>query len=158
MKANIVTPCFVFNEDDFANNLKNFHMVLNKYFTSSIIGYSFKTNSLPRLIQVAKENGCWAEVVSDDEFELAEELGFAKDKIIFNGPVKSKEFFIKAVLSGSIVNIDSRREIKWIKEMKSFEPLRIGIRVNFNLEAQLPGHTSTKDEGGRFGFCYENGC
>lgn len=33
----------------------------------------------------------------------------------------------------------------------------VGVRVNFDLEEKVPGHTATGTDGGRFGFCYETG-
>ena len=63
-KNELQTPCFIFDEKEFINNIENFKSVLQKYFHTSIIGYSFKTNSLPRLLYLAKQMGCFAEVVS----------------------------------------------------------------------------------------------
>lgn len=145
------TPCFILDENDFKKNINNFKRVLNKYFETSIIGYSFKTNSLPRVLQLAKECGCFAEVVSADEYLLAETIGFDPENIIFNGPVKEKQVFLKALEGGSFINIDAKREIEWLIEYG--KPVSIGIRVNLDTESYVPGHTHT----GRFGFCYENG-
>lgn len=154
-QSELQTPCFIFDEARFIKNIKNFNSVLRRYFRTSKIGYSFKTNSLPRLLQLVKENGCFAEVVSDDEYHLAEKIGFLRNRIIFNGPVKEKKTFINALEGGSLINIDSKREIEWLLELGY--PVKIGIRVNFDLENKLPGQTSTGIQGGRFGFCYENG-
>lgn len=149
------TPCYVFDEGLFIKNIQDFYSVLHKYFVNSIIGYSFKTNSIPRVIRLAKDNGCFAEVVSDDEYKLAIEIGFNPKAIIFNGPVKEKETFIYAIKNGSLINIDSQREMSWLIE--SGIKADIGVRINFDLERHMPGHTSTGEQGGRFGFCYENG-
>ena len=151
------TPCFVFHESEFINNITNFKAILKQYFDTPIIGYSFKTNSLPRLLYLAKESGCYAEVVSDDEYQLAEKIGFLPNQIIFNGPVKNKKTFTRALEKGSLINIDSKREIDWLLEVSGDHVIDIGIRVNFDLEGMLPGNTSTGNKGGRFGFCYENG-
>ena len=156
-QAELQTPCFVFDEGEFANNISNFRKVLNHYFHNSIIGYSFKTNALPRLLYLALKLGCFAEVVSDDEYQLAEEIGFSSNQIIFNGPVKGKEMFQRALKGGSLINIDSKREIDWLLNLNCDKPIDIGIRVNFDLESVLPGQTSTGSKGGRFGFCYDNG-
>ena len=128
---------------------------MDEYFNEAIIGYSFKTNSVPRVLQIVKELGCYAEVVSGDEFKLAQKIGFPLDKIIFNGPVKDKDTFLEALSNGTLINIDSNREIEWLKNYN--DKVDVGIRVNFDLERQLPGQTSTREYGGRFGFCYENG-
>ncbi len=152
------TPCYIFSRDDFEHNIKAFKSVLRKYFGSNwILGYSFKTNYLPYLLKSAKSEACYAEVVSSKEYLLAKAVGFDSGKIIFNGPVKQKSHFLEAVKNECIVNIDSEREIKWLDELPVDNKYRVGIRVNFDLEKKLPGHTLMASEGGRFGFCIENG-
>lgn len=151
-------PCFIFKENEFKENITNFQKVLNQYFPRNKIGYSFKTNSLPYILGQARKLGCYAETVSDMEYQLAEKIGYQPQEIIFNGPIKGKEQFIQAFQNGSIINIDSNREIMWLKEC-SDRGIKgnIGIRVNMDLEKLLPGQTSMGTEGGRFGFSDENG-
>ena len=55
-----------------------------------------------------------------------------------------------------MVNIDSQREIDWLEELPQ-ERRAVGIRVNFDIEKMCPGQSQCPEEGGRFGFCYENG-
>lgn len=155
-KEDLMTPCFILEEANFVCNLRDFKKKINKHFDKNILGYSFKTNSLPRILELVREQGFFAEVVSDDEYNLARKIGFGYDQIIYNGPVKNKELFFIAAEKGSIINIDSQRELEWL-EISEKKIERIGIRVNFDLENRLPGHTSTGSLGGRFGFCYENG-
>ena len=152
------TPCFIFDEKAFRKNIDDYQKILNDSFSKSIIGYSFKTNSLPYIIRVAKDCGCYAEVVSDTEYQLAKYAGYDAQHIIFNGPVKGKQQFIAAFKEGSIINIDSWAEVGWLEEL-SQEGVSgtIGIRVNIDLESILPGQTATGADGGRFGFCDENG-
>ena len=152
------TPCYIFSRDDFEHNIKAFKSILGKYFGNNwILGYSFKTNYLPYLLKPAKSEACYAEVVSSKEYLLAKAVGFDSGRIIFNGPVKQKSHFLEAVENECIVNIDSNREIKWLDELSVDKKYRVGIRVNFDLEKELPGHTLMGNEGGRFGFCIENG-
>ena len=94
--------------------------------------------------------------MSEDEYELAKLVGVTKNKIIYNGPIKTKESFLEAVQNECIVNIDSQREIDWLDEVKE-EKKSIGIRINFDIEKMCPGQSQCPNEGGRFGFCYENG-
>lgn len=105
-----------------------------------------------------KNRGIFAEVVSDDEYNLVLKLGYAKDKLIYNGPIKSKHTFLQAIKNGCIVNIDTEREISWLKSLcNTGQKFEVGIRVNFDLEAYCPKETLMGDAGSRFGFCYENG-
>lgn len=156
---NIETPYFLINENELTKNINDFHKALNKNWGNSIVGYSFKTNSLAWVLKHALDNNCYAEVVSSDEYKLALHMGYNKDKIIFNGPVKGKEEFIDAIISDSIVNIDSKREVEWIKELakNSSLEIKIGIRVNFDLEKVCPGEVGYEIDGTRFGFSLENG-
>ena len=159
IKTALNTPCYIVLEDEFNSNIKLFRGALNKYFgQNAIIGYSFKTNSLPYLVNCAKKLGCYAETVSDTEYELALKLGYKENKIIYNGPIKSKALFKRALASGSIINLDSERELAWLEECDEYSNEKeIGVRVNFDVESILPGQTSMGEKGGRFGFCDDNG-
>lgn len=125
-----------------------------------IVGYSFKTNSLPWLVEYVKRRGAFAEVVSEDEYLLARYLGYEPHEVIYNGPYKGKESMHEVLTSGGIVNIDAERELRWLEEFSTRNPeqkFSIGLRVNFNLEKYIPGETTMGEESGRFGFSYENG-
>lgn len=152
------TPCFVVKNDVFRKNIKDFHRIMKQFYPKEIIGYSFKTNSLPHILALAKECDCYAEVVSETEYTLARKVGFATEQIIYNGPIKSEETFKEAYCGQSVINIDSERELHWLdKFAKNYAPRGIGLRVNFDLESMLPGQTITGINGGRFGFNLENG-
>jgi diaminopimelate decarboxylase len=155
----INTPYFIINENEIQKNILDMKKALKKYWRNYIIGYSFKTNSLPWLVNYYKKNDVFAEVVSYDEYELAILIGYDNKQIIYNGPIKSKETFIQAVNNNSIVNIDSQRELYWLEEMDSQaeKNYEIGIRINFDLEKYCPNESAVGINGGRFGFCYENG-
>lgn len=151
------TPYFVINEALLENNAKELKRALHKLWPNHKIGYSYKTNSLPWIIKYMKNQGFYAEVVSDTEYNLAKYVGYNDNNIIFNGPNKSKECFLNALFKGSIINIDSFREVKWLKENNFDKKYNVGLRVNFNLEELCPNETAMGDEGGRFGFSIENG-
>lgn len=150
------TPYFMINKRELDNSFSLLKNSLKSEWNNYIIGYSFKTNSLPWIINYYKNLGCYAEVVSDDEYHLALLEGYKKDRIIYNGPMKSEETFVEALFNGCIVNIDSEREIRWLKNANLSQKVSVGIRVNFDLEASCLGQSACGNEGGRFGFCYEN--
>lgn len=147
------TPYFMVDERKLDNNITYLKQTVAKYFPNFDISYSFKTNSLPWVIRKMKECEIGAEVVSDDEYQLAIEMGYAPTEIIFNGPIKSKTQFIYAVRHQSRVNIETQREVDWlIEEAKnSTNRLSIGIRINVDLIHSLQKE-ATHLEGGRFGF------
>lgn len=148
------TPYFMIDKNFLDDELLKLQNALQSSWGNYIIGYSYKTNAFPWVINYFKKNACYAEVVSDDEYNLAKSIG--ADKIIYNGIAKSKESFLEAVKNNAIVNIDSEYEIDWLDELDK-EHCSVGIRVNFDLESKCPGQTQCGEDGERFGFCYENG-
>lgn len=150
---NFKTPFYVIHKNELDDNYKKLTSALEKHWNNYIIGYSYKTNALPWIIKHFDSLGCYAETVSEDEYELAKLVGVTKNKIIYNGPIKTKESFLEAVQNECIVNIDSQREIDWLDEVKE-EKKSIGIRINFDIEKMCPGQSQCPNEGGRFGFCY----
>lgn len=157
---NLKTPCYIINEEEYIKNIQELKKEFNnKWNNNVILGYSFKTNHFPYLINKAKELGLWAEVVSYEEYLHAQKLGFKSNEIIYNGP-QFKSNLIQAVTSGSVINIDNNEELQKIIKNKKLilkNDYTLGIRVNFDLEALCPGETTVGKEVGRFGFCLENG-
>lgn len=154
------TPYFEFDQEILQNDFNKLTDALKSSWDNYQIGYSFKTNSLPWLVEFYKKQGVSAEVVSQDEYSLAKYLGYQDNEIIYNGPYKCRESFCNVILSGGIVNMDSTMELSWLKELSKQHPdkkLAVGIRVNFNLEAMCPGETTMGEESGRFGYSYEDG-
>ncbi|MBS7339777.1 MAG: pyridoxal-dependent decarboxylase [Lachnospiraceae bacterium] len=148
------TPCYVIHKDRLAEGIGLLKTSLEREWNHFCVGYSFKTNSLPYVVEEMKKAGFYAEVVSEDEYDLALKHGY--EKIIYNGPVKGKRTFLHALEHGAIINLDAKRELAWLRE-SGRRDVTVGLRVNFNLEALCPGETSAGEEGSRFGFSYETG-
>lgn len=148
------TPYFQIKKDALDDGLKKLNDALKSSWPNYIIGYSYKTNALPWVIQYFRDHDCYAEVVSDDEYELAKSIGVRC--VIYNGVAKSKDTFLEALRNHFIVNIDAEYEIDWLEELEPGE-YEVGVRVNFDLESKCPGQTQCGEDGERFGFCYENG-
>ena len=125
---------------------------------NSIMGYSVKTNSLPWLLNHLRKEGFYAEVVSDSEYDLARRLGYDADKIIYNGPIKDRAVFKQVIMDGGIVNLDSNYELDWLEEMSaSSMAIKVGIRINADIASLSPNEELLEEDGGRFGYCLENG-
>ena len=154
------TPYFVIDEPVLQHYYDMLVKSLSESWGNYLIGYSFKTNSLPWLVSYVKRRGAYAEVVSEDEYSLAKYMGFQDDEIIYNGPYKGLKSFEDVLLAGGIVNLDSMQEIDWLTDLAGAHPdkiFEVGIRANFNLEKMCPGETTMGEVSGRFGFCYETG-
>lgn len=157
----LLTPCYVIDSDIFIENLEQFQKAFSDNWSDNIIfGYSVKTNNNSGFLKLADRLGMYAEVVSDDEYDWAGSVGYEPSKMIFNGPQKSEEKLMEALQSDGIVNLDNFSEIEWIRQ-KDFAcgeiRAKVGLRINFDLEAVCPGETTAGKEVSRFGFCIENG-
>ena len=149
------TPCFVLNNEEFKRSICGFKKALNSCFSSYAVGYSVKTNSLPYCLSLAREQGCFAEVVSSDEYELALLCGFPKNRIVYNGPMKSHDSFLDAIIHGSIVNLETRRELDWLEDLPPGEEYSIGLRLNVNISMVCPEDADGENDNSRFGFSDE---
>lgn len=152
------TPCYVIDDKMFIDTLA---LIRKSFFRvrKLTLGYSVKTNHHKAFLDLARQEGMYSEVVSDEEYLTSLAHGFKPEQIIFNGPQKSEEMLIFALQNGSIVNIDNFEEINAIRRnLKFLTPyrLKVGLRVNFDLEALCPKETTARLEVSRFGFCYEN--
>lgn len=156
-KMSVETPYFEINLQELEKNYIKLVEALENNWSNYIIGYSYKTNALPWIVKFFQDKGCYAEVVSEDEYELSKLVNTEQHKCIYNGPIKTKDSFLEALQNGCIVNIDSQREVEWLKDVAIKETCNVGVRVNFDVEEVCIGQTACGDEGGRFGFCYENG-
>ena len=150
------TPSFIFDEAEFKRGIDGFGYALRTQFGCVEIGYSVKTNSLPYAMRMAGMLGCMAEVVSHDEYELARLCGFAHERIIYNGPMKSKETFLEAIKGGAVVNLETKRELKWLEELPDDEKFNIGIRLNINISHVSYEDADGEDDNSRFGFSDES--
>jgi diaminopimelate decarboxylase len=145
----------VLNEDDLEFGISKFKQALNRNFSNNIIGYSVKTNSLPYVLYKVRECGCFAEVVSSDEYELAKTLGFPINKIVYNGPMKTKDTFLEAIQNGAYVNIETHREIQWLNDLPQNTTFNVGLRLNINVSAISADDAKHDDDYSRFGFTDE---
>lgn len=148
------SPFYIMDGEKYRSNINGFLDAFRQRYDKIVAGYSFKTNYVPALCKIAKKEGCYAEVVSDMEYELAVKMGF--DKIIFNGPIKRPNTFVCALERGAIINIDTEYEVDYLCQYKREHPdaeLKVGMRININLTDE--NGNSTIQCGlrlGRFGF------
>ena len=148
------SPFYIMDAEKYRKNITDFLDAFKIRYDKVLAGYSFKTNYVPALISVSKEEGCLAEVVSEMEYELAMKLGFKQ--IIFNGPIKRPYMLERAIKDGSIINLDSEYEVDYICKYKDKHPndeLAVGLRVNINM-IDDDGNSSIQCglRFGRFGF------
>ena len=149
------TPCFILDKAELKRSIHRYGDALQTNFKTWKIGYSVKTNSLPYCLSFAHQEGCCAEVVSYDEYNLARHCGFEISKIVYNGPMKSKETFLEAIEGGAIVNIETKRELQWLSNLPKDREFQVGIRLNINISRVSPEDADSENDNSRFGFSDE---
>ena len=152
----IKTPCFVLEQDKLLSNVRSFKAALDSRFPKNQLGYSVKTNSAPVLLSLLKDEGCFAEVVSYNEYNLAKAKGFQASQIVYNGPLKDRETFKDAIVAGAYVNIDTKRELEWLKDLPKDKKYGVGLRLILNLMEISPEDCKDGEMYSRFGFSDEN--
>ncbi|MBN1182933.1 MAG: pyridoxal-dependent decarboxylase [Bacteroidales bacterium] len=136
---------YILDIEKFKKNYRELESAFNQYYPTEI-AYSYKTNYIPKICKTVDEEGGYAEVVSDMEYELAIKIGVKPERIIVNGPYKPLPHLEKFLVNGSIVNLDSYNEVELLRTIIEKHPdktFNIGIRCNFDIES---GTSS------RFGF------
>jgi diaminopimelate decarboxylase len=137
---------FILDICQFKQNYTEFVRAFRSIYANTNLGYSYKTNYIPKLCQTASALGGYAEVVSQMEYELAIAIGVPPHRIIFNGPLKPQADLEAAILAGSIVNLDSLEEVEIVAALarrSPAQPIEVGVRCNFDLG---------NDRISRFGF------
>lgn len=157
MTETLKTPYFLIKEELLNANIQGFRGALNSIWPNSIIAYSVKTNSLPWILRWMNEHGIYAEVVSDEEFQLAQLSGYAENNIVFNGPIKTDVYLKQAFEKGTFINIDSANELEYIRREHPLIDGNIGIRINVNPQIFNSEDVGYQENGFRFGFSEENG-
>lgn len=149
------TPYFLINEAEINKNVNEFKAALKKYWSNSVLAYSVKTNSLPWILEYMNKSAVLAEVVSDEEYQLAIKCGFSDDRIVFNGPIKGEEYFLRAIEKRAVVNIDSENELELLSKNEKVKLSEIGIRLNVDIGVFPEGDVDYREDGFRFGFSHE---
>lgn len=158
LDGKVGTPFYIMRPDIYEKNLVSFLQAFKQRYQKIIAGYSFKTNYVPALCCRAKSLGCYAEVVSEMEMQIAKRIGF--DHIIFNGPIKTERALFSALEDGVIINLDSGYEIDSILKYRKENPhkdISVGLRINVKLtDANGESMIQCGLRSGRFGFTIES--
>jgi len=145
------SPCFVISERTIRKTYNNALRAFKTRYPKVQFAWSYKTNYLNAVCKVFHQEGSWAEVVSGFEYEKAKRNGVPAEKIIFNGPEKSREELKSAINGGSFIHIDHFDElyelISLTEELN--KTAKVAIRINMDV-----GVYPLWD---RFGFNYESG-
>ena len=145
------SPLFVTSEEKLRANVRNVRRHFQRRYGSIVHAWSYKTNYISAICNILHQEGSWAEVVSQFEYEKARRLGVPGPFIIFNGPNKNKAILERAIHEGARIHVDHMEELKLIETIarERGEIVPVTLRLNFDT-----GYTETWS---RFGFNLESG-
>jgi len=145
------SPLYVFSEKQIRNNQRNALRIFKTRYPKVQFAWSYKTNYLNAICNIFHQEGSWAEVVSEFEYDKARKLGIKGEHIIFNGPDKSREALLKAIKEKAKIHIDHFDELYDIIELTQETNLKAQVAIRVNLDVGV------YPKWDRFGFNYENG-
>lgn len=145
------SPLFVFSERVLRRQYREARRAFSVRYPKVQLAWSYKTNYLKSICSVLHQEGAWAEVVSELEYEMARRLGVSGARIVFNGPFKSAAGLQRAVLEEARINLDSSDELYAMLDIAAALGRPVGVGIRVNLDAGL------QHSWNRFGFNLENG-
>ena len=112
---------------------------------NSIIGYALKANNNFKIVQLLRELGSGAVLVSGNELHLALAAGFDINRCIFNGNGKLPRDLEFAVANGALINVDSEFDLANIQAAARAvgRHARVMIRINPDVDPQVHPYVCT---------------
>jgi diaminopimelate decarboxylase len=95
------------------------------------VAYSMKANPLLGLAARLHRAGCWLEVASGFEYRSARRVGVPGGRIVFNGPLKTRDELAWALREGATVIADGAEQLRDIAALAhcASPHARVGVRV-----------------------------
>lgn len=145
------SPVYVTSEKKLRENTRRLKRAFERRYSLVTHGWSYKTNYTSAICNILHQEGSWAEVVSEFEYEKARLLGVPGERIIFNGPSKSKRILERAIAEGAHLHVDHLDELHNIESVASQmgKVVPVTLRLNFD--------TGFSEPWGKFGFNLESG-
>jgi diaminopimelate decarboxylase len=129
------TPLYVTDGNMVINNFEKIKNFITSITKNNLIAYAYKANYISAITKLLASLGSGATVVSAYGIKKALDSGVKGEDIIIVGPSKSQEDLKAAIESGALINIESEEELADLKRLSMHKKVRIGIRINPNIEA-----------------------
>lgn len=122
------TPLYVFDGARLAAEAEAFGAV---WGPDVIIAYSMKANPLLGITARLYRAGCWAEVASGFEYRSARRAGVPGNRIVFNGPYKTRDELSWALKDGATIVLDGAEQVRALAGLAQLAhpDARVGLRV-----------------------------
>ena len=147
------TPTFVYSADHMVGRYRALATALAGLDTT--ICYAIKANSNQAILNLLRQEGAGADVVSIGEYRRARRAGFATDKIVFAGVGKTRQEMAEA-LSGGLLqfNVESVAELEALNAVAGGlgTTAPIALRLNPDVDAKTHAKITTGKAENKFGI------
>ncbi len=152
----IETPFYLYSKQELEYNCRQIQGAAKDL--NNLMCYALKANYNPTLLQIIRDFGFGADVVSGGELFFALKAGFDPEKIVFAGVGKAAaeiEYAIKSEIHS--LNIESESELHLTADIAARlqKKIQIAIRINPDIEAQTHEYISTGMHENKFGVSAE---
>jgi len=145
------SPLFAISERKLRDNVRRLMRAFSTRYPNVQYSWSYKTNYLGAVCNTLHQEGAWAEVVSQFEYEKARSLGVPGPHILFNGPHKPRRILERVVDEGAHIHVDHLDELYLLEDIARDKGVRLPVTIRLNFE------TGFTENWSRFGFNVESG-
>lgn len=131
---------------------KRFEELKSAFPSDTLHGIAIKSCPLPVMLSKQAKAGLGAEAASIEEVQIALSSGISSDKVIFDGPAKTKNEILFCIKNQIYINIDSFEELERVDDLLAGSTeFKAGLRLNPGLGLGKIGDTSVAGKKSKFG-------
>lgn len=144
------TPSYVYSASLIRHNIERLRQTLGP---DVLIAFACKSNTNGAILRIMAAMGLGADVVSGGELRRARLANIPSDKIVFSGVGKTDQELRYAIEEGILqINIESGAELERLLSIDTEKPVRIGFRLNPDIDAGTHAKISTGHGNSKFGM------
>ena len=152
------TPVYVYSASTIRDRYERLERMLAP--VPHRIHYTLKANSSRGILDVLRELGAGADVVSGGELKRALGAGFAPDEVIFGGVGKTERELAEALEADILlINVESEAEVRLLDRLARDRGVRarVSLRVNPEITLDAPhDYIKTGGRGHKFGIPHDD--
>jgi diaminopimelate decarboxylase len=130
------TPCYVYDRNQIKTNIIALKNELPKKIK---LHYAIKANPMPNLVAYAANYLDGLDVASHQELLTALSTGIEPCKVSIAGPGKTQKSLLAAIISGVVINVESKTELVRIQKIASLHKKRANVAFRINPDFELKG-------------------
>jgi diaminopimelate decarboxylase len=130
------TPCYIYDRNQIKNNIIALKTLLPKKIK---LHYAIKANPMPNLVAHAANYLDGLDVASHQELLTALSTGIEPGKVSIAGPGKTEKSLLAAIISGVVINVESKTELVRIQKIASLHKKQANVAFRINPDFELKG-------------------